>query len=70
MTKIQAEQILSLTNTPGWKTFIELKNESLAQRHLELEYAKGEAAASAQGQIIEIRNDLGLQKRAAGLLNG
>lgn len=68
MTKQQAEQILALTNTPGWKTFIELKQEALDKLHLALEW-DASGIQKAQGQIIEIRSDLALQKRAAGVLS-
>ena len=68
MTKQQAEHILTLASRPEWATFIALKRETLEMLHKELEW-EDKGVQKIQGQIIEIRADLELQKRAMGLLS-
>lgn len=69
MTKSQAEKLIALTSHPGWQAFLEYKQERLDKCHEVLEYAKDIELVKTQGAVHEIKNDIGLQKKALDRLN-
>lgn len=70
MTKQQAEKLIALTSHPGWQAFLEYKQERLDKCHEVLEWAKDGELIKTQGAVLEIREDMGLQKKALDMLNG
>lgn len=67
MNQQQADILLQLTNHPGWKTYVELKQQTLAKLHEQAEW-DATGILKVQGQILEIRSDLALQKKVLALL--
>lgn len=68
MTKPQADILFTLTSQPGWQMYLLWKQETLDKLHKDLEWQKGDELLKVQGRIIEIRSDLGLNKKALDVL--
>ena len=70
MNKKEAESLYPLVNSSLWKAFVDYKQVELDRLHKELEWQEDKAVTKTQGQIVEIRRDIGLQQRVNDMLNG
>jgi hypothetical protein len=51
MNRVEAEQLLHLFRSPGWATFMKIKESRLNENHKTLEWEVDAKAARVQGRI-------------------
>ena len=68
MTKHQTEQLYQLTHHPLWPVYVAYKAERLDKLHEQLEWIKEDELKKVQGQIVEVKADMGLAEMVDELL--